>query len=268
LLNFKIEPWMSQADIGAGSRWSDEIAGALEFSNFGVICVTPKNQHEPWLNFEAGAVSKLRKESRVFTYLFGIRDSEVTGPLAAFQHVSADLAGTTAIVNAINNGMPDTDRVPPRQLETQLETHWVKMETALRNIPCPSHESSPRRDVSEIVAEVLGIVREIERRPHLGESLSPTQVRSAISDLRELVQAIKREDALFKRLFSNRAFQSGPAATVSMVEPVWVGHAEPPRASGGVAVWNTPQSAMPTGSENPTVGTVPDSRGEGDEPNM
>lgn len=52
----KVEPWLS-VEISKGARWTAEIAKALDETKFGVFCVTPENQSESWLNFEAGALS-------------------------------------------------------------------------------------------------------------------------------------------------------------------------------------------------------------------
>ena len=38
-----VEVWMSEADIGAGDRWGQEVARELSVCNFGIICVTPEN---------------------------------------------------------------------------------------------------------------------------------------------------------------------------------------------------------------------------------
>ena len=47
-----------------------EIAKALDETKFGVFCVTPENQGEPWLNFEAGALSKtVTERTYVCAYL-------------------------------------------------------------------------------------------------------------------------------------------------------------------------------------------------------
>ena len=35
-----VEPWMSEADISAGDRWSVELSKQLEESGFGIICLT------------------------------------------------------------------------------------------------------------------------------------------------------------------------------------------------------------------------------------
>jgi hypothetical protein len=49
---------MSAADIDKGAKWSTEISRELEQANFAVSCLTPENLNEPWLLFEAGALSK------------------------------------------------------------------------------------------------------------------------------------------------------------------------------------------------------------------
>src|SRR5688572_24049156 len=59
-----VHPWMSGEDIYAGARWLAEIQAQLSQTGVGIICVTPENQHSPWLNFEGGALSKTLPESR------------------------------------------------------------------------------------------------------------------------------------------------------------------------------------------------------------
>ncbi len=66
-----IAPWVSSEDIPKGTRWSTEVAKELANSFSGIICVTPDNIREPWLLFEAGALSGSVEKSRVFPILFG-----------------------------------------------------------------------------------------------------------------------------------------------------------------------------------------------------
>jgi hypothetical protein len=53
-----IDPWASEVDIDAGMRGLDVIQDRLNASSFGIIVVTTENMNKPWLNFEAGALSK------------------------------------------------------------------------------------------------------------------------------------------------------------------------------------------------------------------
>src|SRR4051812_2549416 len=57
-----IDPWASEVDIDAGMRGLDVIQDRLNASSFGIIVVTTENMNKPWLNFEAGALSKRLEE--------------------------------------------------------------------------------------------------------------------------------------------------------------------------------------------------------------
>ncbi len=60
-----VEPWMSDEEIKSGTRWNDQVAKALDETDFGIVCVTATNQHRPWLMFEAGALAKRLDAGRV-----------------------------------------------------------------------------------------------------------------------------------------------------------------------------------------------------------
>lgn len=81
---------MSQA-MEAGTRWSLEIAQRLQDCNAGLILVTNENSHEPWLHFEAGALSKQIAESQVVPLLCGASVGSLQGtPLSQFQAKSLE----------------------------------------------------------------------------------------------------------------------------------------------------------------------------------
>ncbi|WP_368085194.1 TIR domain-containing protein [Vibrio splendidus] len=54
-----IDPYVSSEDIDKGTRWASDIAGELDESAFGILCVTKQNLDAPWLNFEAGLLEKV-----------------------------------------------------------------------------------------------------------------------------------------------------------------------------------------------------------------
>ena len=97
-----IDPWISSEDIEKGARWSAGVATELKATKAGVVCVTPDNQEAPWLNFEAGALSKTVDREMVCTYLFRLKPSEVTGPLAQFQHTLANKEDTLRMLATLN----------------------------------------------------------------------------------------------------------------------------------------------------------------------
>lgn len=78
-----VEPYVSSEDIDKGARWSTDISKELEDSNFGIICVTPENIDAPWVNFEAGALSKSLDRSRVAPFLFAVDRTAIQGSFVA-----------------------------------------------------------------------------------------------------------------------------------------------------------------------------------------
>lgn len=78
------EPFMSP-NIDKGDRWDNALDKQLEAANVGIVVLTRSNTTAPWILFEAGALSKIIK-SRVCTFLFDLKESEVEYPLAKFQH--------------------------------------------------------------------------------------------------------------------------------------------------------------------------------------
>src|SRR5664279_2432056 len=70
-----IEPFMSSEDIEKGTRGLAAIASELEATSCGIICLTPKNFQKPWVNFEAGAISRSVGTSHVIPFLHGLPNS-------------------------------------------------------------------------------------------------------------------------------------------------------------------------------------------------
>src|SRR6266496_298763 len=95
-------PWLSSGSIDPGARWSEEVASALEDIECGVLCLTAENLSAPWILFEAGALSKSVSKSRIIPYLVGVDPTQLQGPLAQFQAVSADKGGTFDLLAGIN----------------------------------------------------------------------------------------------------------------------------------------------------------------------
>src|ERR1017187_1755284 len=73
-VNHFFRPWMSDRDLRKGDRWSETIGNRLAVAHCGVICVTPENVDSPWLEFEAGALSK--SLSRVCPLLYGMSSDQ------------------------------------------------------------------------------------------------------------------------------------------------------------------------------------------------
>lgn len=173
-----IDFWMSSADIEAGTRWRESIETELQESDFGIICLTPENVASTWIHFEAGAISKLVKESRVYVYLHELKPPNLSGPLVAFQAKPATKEGTLAIVKSLNI-VSDGATLPPDRLSTIFDRFWGDLEKALSEVPArPAEIPEPSRTSEDMLAELLELVRGQTR---FGKSESADQGPSARS---------------------------------------------------------------------------------------
>lgn len=160
----RLEPWMSSEDISKGQRWSTEVGERLDDTSQGIICVTRENMKEPWLNFEAGALAKSLRDALVRPILLDLMPSEIIGPLNQFQAtIATDPKDMLKLVKSLN----DSCDVPleDTRLERAFERTWDEYLTAVRAAVKQSGTSgiNPKRDVSDMVGEVLERVRDVQR---------------------------------------------------------------------------------------------------------
>lgn len=161
-------PWLSLNDIGSGQRWVLEIGERLEGTDFGIICVTPENQGMPWLNFEAGALSKSLSKSVVIPYLFDMASADLLpGPLTQFQAIQATMEGTKRLVEDINS-KSEQAALEADVLTTLFQRGWPVLEAQLSGIaPRSDGSQEPVREDSAKLDEVLDLVRSVARSPFL-----------------------------------------------------------------------------------------------------
>lgn len=157
-----VEPWISDKDISAGDRWAQAIAGELESSNFGIICVTPENLHSEWILFESGALSKSMLDAKVIPLLYGLEISDLSGPLSQFQAQKLEESGIMEIVKSINKV---SETMTPEQIVEQLvPALWPRLKEALESIPDSEPSEKHMRPQHEILEELVTSVRGINSR--------------------------------------------------------------------------------------------------------
>jgi TIR domain len=159
-----VKPWMSENDIEKGTRGLQVIGGQLEATQFGIICLTPENLTAPWLLFEAGALSKSQDESRVWTLLYQLEHSEVTGPLAQFQHTKAEKEDVRKLMRAINTAQGET-LITEAQLAKAFDRGWGELDEQLQKIPKARTGGAPERTQLDMIKEILEHVRDLARKP-------------------------------------------------------------------------------------------------------
>lgn len=128
-----VRPFISE-EIGKGERWSDAIANELGKTNYGIICVTRYNFKSPWINFEAGAISKAIHQSYVSPFLFGIDGARLYGPLQQFQLTVYEKAAVLRLLSSINDRLPSDTQLSKELLEEEFEKWWPALSAKLDGI--------------------------------------------------------------------------------------------------------------------------------------
>lgn len=137
-----IEPWVSSEDIAKGERWTPEMANALNKANYGIVCVVRENCLEPWISFEAGAISK-QTNSRLSPFLFGLNPRELgKHPLAQFQCTSYDKNEVKKLLYSLNEANT-ANRVPEAKLDKAFEVCWPGFQAKLDSLGSDPEKKRP-----------------------------------------------------------------------------------------------------------------------------
>ncbi|MFM0283961.1 TIR domain-containing protein [Paraburkholderia sediminicola] len=123
-----VEVWVSESDLQKGKRWGPQIAEELNSTNVGIICVTPNNMLEPWLHFEAGALSKSIADAAIHPLCLGVGKGELPFTLAQFQATVFKKEDFLDLVIAINSasGAPEKES----GVRERFERGWEGLENS------------------------------------------------------------------------------------------------------------------------------------------
>ncbi len=168
------------SDIEAGRAWGPAIQEALTQADYGIVVVTPENQGETWLNFEAGAISKM-PESRVSTLLVGLSKTDLRPPLSLFQASEGsrrdDIEKIFRQINArvSERGGASLEEAPlQKQFDAFLPSVVMTIEKA-----AASEQDVPERSRDDMTVEVLSntrlMLKQIQRiSSHVRSNDTPT----------------------------------------------------------------------------------------------
>jgi hypothetical protein len=164
LLFDRVEPWASDTDIAAGQRGLAQIEAELGNTKFGIVVVTAANQHAPWLNFEAGALSKTIPgdiEQRVVPLMVDLRGpTQLTGPLSQFQAKAADREGVKSLLQSL----AAVAGIEQRVVDQRFEAYWPQLEqriAAAKQRAAEGQPVKPRRNQADVLDEILLHVRQL-----------------------------------------------------------------------------------------------------------
>lgn len=166
---YGVKPFMSAEDIEKGTRGLSVIEGELEASRCGIICLTPENLEKPWINFEAGAISRSVPDNptnRVIPFLHGLALSALSGPLTQFQVTLPHEEDVRKMVQSINNANPD-EPMKPELLDKVFAKWWPELEDSLGKIGHMSASKRTKAEDPEILEKILDGVLALQRSTNL-----------------------------------------------------------------------------------------------------
>ena len=156
------EPFVSDKDVSAGDRWAQAIAGELESSNFGILCITPENISSEWIMLEAGALSKAMQDAKVIPLLFGLELSDLSGPLQQFQALKVDEQGMLDALKAINAA--SDNKTDEATIERLVPALWSDLQAKIDAIPERAEAEKHMRPQTEIMEDLVSQVRGLNTR--------------------------------------------------------------------------------------------------------
>jgi hypothetical protein len=155
----RAELYVSSQDIEKGERWAASIAAKLSEIDFGIIIVTPENIDAPWVNFEAGALSKSVK-SRVIPLLCGMdRIDAASSPLRQFQYALATKEEIQRLVLAVNDACDKP--LEPSRIEPAFQKWWDEFEQAYGKIEFVTPKVGPKSENDTRLGKIEGALEAI-----------------------------------------------------------------------------------------------------------
>lgn len=141
----QLDPFVSSENIKKGDRWMIDIYSELEQSNFGIICLTKENLTEPWILFEAGALSKNVSQSKVSSILFdNLKQNDVKTPLSLFQNTEFDKEEFKKLVQSINEAL-GAKKIDDKLLDRSFNKWFPELEEKIGKIQEDYSPDAPKK---------------------------------------------------------------------------------------------------------------------------
>lgn len=153
------KPYYTPNDIEKGTKWGSEITQKLSEANVGIVCLTKDNVEKPWILFEAGALSKDLEKSKVCSILFGLENTDISGPLATFQATEFRKIDFKKMMASINEYGGEA-KLPIETFNRVFDKWWPEIETNIGKILSREREDkSEIRSDRDLLEEILVLSR-------------------------------------------------------------------------------------------------------------
>lgn len=180
-----IDFYFTPKDIRNGSRWPQELATHLETAVSGILIVMPENLAAPWLQYEAGALSK-KVDVKVVPLLFELKPKDVERqPLAVFQAAVYGEAKMREILEDIRGSLPF--QLDPEVVKGSFDAFWPKLDADVQAaLKAPPEDAAPSRSGEDMIEEILDVVRQLARDLQNQWPWSPRRTVGEVQPLRDV----------------------------------------------------------------------------------
>lgn len=146
--------WMSDRDIAMGSLNHPSIEENLDRLDAAILVLTVANQSSPWVNYEAGALSRQFKANKrlvIPLLIDGESMDELRPPLNQFQGQTLTREG----VHRILETLCEVQGIDKQKASVRLESHWDSLESEITRILADSAGSKAEKPTLESTQEQL-----------------------------------------------------------------------------------------------------------------
>lgn len=172
-----IDTFMSEEDILLGTKGLSVIGSHLNETNIGILFITKDNFNAPWLNFEAGALSKSLAETNVIPMLFDLKIEDIKGPIGQFQGArNFEKESIRKLVNHLNRILIDVKSLDNKLLNETFEIWHPQLERKLDQIKRNQNSSNSKqdkvenKDVSQQLDDIYSLILRQNRQNKREES--------------------------------------------------------------------------------------------------
>ena len=129
-----VRPWLSSEDIRKGKPWDPELTTQLEATSYSIVCVTtPRVARAPWVNFEAGAISKYIEHAHVSPLLVDVLPADLADlPLVKFQCTEFTKTDVGRLLHSINEAADSP--ISKEDLNRNLRITWKQFQEDVREL--------------------------------------------------------------------------------------------------------------------------------------
>ena len=130
-----IKVFCSSLDIHSGDNWSKVLFEELSSTKYGIVCLTRDNIKEPWINFEAGAISNILN-NKMTAILIDLKPSDLSLPLSLFQATKLEKQSILNMILAINETLPN--KIERSRVIDSFELFYESFEKKIQSISIPA----------------------------------------------------------------------------------------------------------------------------------